>query len=1362
MANEKKTILNDFIESVDSDTADNLLAASRVRFFLNCQVYGVGNKGQVTNKPGTLQVPNLLPAGNNRCIGWGSNEEQNKFYWFNYNDQNAHGIYCYNDTNQTVIPVIRNLTDTNNVDIFGFNPDFLINHVDIIHDNLIYWVDGLNKARKFNIDKAVDKTNAGYGTIILEDYITAYKKTAPYPILPVYFTDITKSSNYLYGSQFKFAQILQYDDGEISNANDFGTVPLPPNESFIGADSITNNNNCINVPLFTGSKLVTQIQVLVKILSGFELPWQTVVILNKAQLVIPDNSTYIFPFYNDLPLTPVDNVKVNRPYSFLPDKPYVQSFVKLAMTYGNFPEGFPTVPILANVEVTSKDLFLPNDTVTKENMPQFLVTLTSSSSSDTFFGGGYITTVTHFIIGFDVKKGNTFVLTGRNGAQDNYYQPFTAGYSDTAETVASAFKAFLRTTGRGVPDYRNGISNELTDGSGNVSWDYTYLGHWSTNGTVWNGSVNPVNYSTLTNDGTSVNVIKSGGPRKYAIVYEDSDGRKSLAYTNNALLATTPFLTQWGTAILQQPIHTISVFNQPPAWAFYWYLVRTKDITDFVQMLIQQVTSITLPDGQAYLDLIVGSLYTYQLINPDTIIQYEFQRGDRVRLIRNDSSLPGTIYPYFDTEVLSYKEVEEQTITAQITCDGSSDVTPSDGPKSQYIGKNIIINGAERTITGITGGNYNLNEPINPNLANPLDTNLTSNTTFPSYIIIDRRGILRINKPPASITIVNDSLVEVYRPQVNANNESKNDQYQDFQEFGVKFSVSNPGTPTAAHLGNIQNQDGSDPINTPSIIQITQGEAYFRNRALPTNVPVDPNNPNDVQIIVDSVEDPNFSDFYASNLYSLGRVYPQDDGSGQKIFDQRERFSNNYIQDTKINGLNDFDNTDRKDYNDAYGAIILSRFRRGYLFMFKALHTTWTAIKQRRITSLTGDVGLATSDELLNELEYAELEVGIGNNGESWFESDGHQYYASAASGVFIRVAQDGSIPISELYFYDKTAREVLSTVSKYNLRIFGGYDKPNTEAIWSYDAFIKYLFNGGFKPTQWQTMTAAYPAGTTFTITQQPANSTAAITGGNIVISGTNTLGDDFLLYEGNIPGGGTTPVQKLCFTVVETPNRPTGWVQETSTAFCVQSMGANTGQQAWKVLNQIYLDNNAFVGFNMPNIQQISPQAIVPNTAVITYNANTNVTPTGGSDGDIWYNAPADNLYKNKGGTWVILLDRFTNANYIPPVQDFTDCPVTPPADTVLLQVGGDVGGADDFSITAEISAVLANNQVTDFSFTYVQGGVNRVGSGGTITIIAGSLIQSGSYGSYDPTLGSITSVTVTINFTNPNPNGVDTIIF
>lgn len=1148
---EKKLVQQTFDKGANADTDDALIPANMFKYMLNMEIFGGGTSLRPTKVKGNTLISNTLPAGNNQCIGWGKNEETGKLYLLNYNDQGYHGIYAFDNITQAITPVLLNLTDTNGVDILKFDKNFPIYHFDVVDDILAYWVDGKNKARKTNINRCIDKTSTGYGAVVTEDLITAYKQCAVFAPMVTYFTDLARNSNYLYAEQFKFAYRFYYYDKEVSNWGDYSEVALPPNESYLGINQITFANNGINVVINTGSKDVVKIEIGVKIGS---LDWVGCAILDKSELKISDYSAYTYAFYNDGAYWTLDQTLVARPYSYLPANPKTQAFVNIAMTYGNFYEGFPVVIVTGSVGVSFKPFYLPSGTVTQFNSPAFTTTLTSNTEHGGIFNSWW-TTVTHFVIGHDVKKGNVFSIYYVGGGTGGQILNYTATLSDTAQTVASQIKQYLSqidAVGTGV------VSNESTDGSGNVSFDFTIEAHEGQSPIIFTTYVAPVNYSTLLDNGLSINTIKQGTTRKYGIVYEDDDGRTSLTYTNDSLSIRTPFETETlaGTTVpigLQQPLHTVKITNQPPVWAKYWRLVRTPDFqpnepstNPAIQLLIQSVTEVSVNNQPTYIDMIVGSLLTYQQIHKDTILSYEFQQGDRLRLIKKydpDTQAQTPYLPYFETEVVGYTADEEIPVNANIrTTIGTPNnhVTPSDGVKQDYVGKNIIISDVERTIVSISGADYVLDQDLS------LINSATPETyTVPNYTIVDRRGVIRIKKP-TGYDITDLSLVEVYHPVANTND----GEYQNFNDFQQKFAISNWGTDTRAHQGNMQNQDPNDLAGTPAIVQVSQGDAYVRNRAMPTNnVILNP------EVLVDQICDPNFSDFYKSNLYSVGRVYPQDRGYGAVKFGSRIRYSGNYIADTNINGLNDFSNTDREDYFDPYGDITLLRFRHNYLFIFKQLRTAWTPVNKRLVQDNSGQNILTTSDKLLNEIEYSAWEGGIGDNTESWVENGTAQYIMSANSGVALRIAQDGSIPISSLYYFDKKVRDLLAEVSKYNLKIPAGFDRPYNNAIWSVDDYIQYLFNNTFNSGDWQTVTNAYPDGTTFAITKQPANATATVVGNQIQITGTNTLGNDFFKFQGTLPDSSQTPIMNFCFTVVDPANRQTSFRGKSASLYCLQS---------------------------------------------------------------------------------------------------------------------------------------------------------------------------------------------------------------
>lgn len=1153
---------------LDTDTAPKDMLPNRARYMLNVRTTTKGQKASVTNVMGNVLVEATLPAGENEALGYGADEENNEFFFVVWNENGFHTVFLYNEISNTVIPLLQSRTDSNDVDILTLDRESLINHVDVIpgiNGRLITWCDGANKAVKFNRNKALDKTATGYGLDIERDFVVAYKKAPAFSPVVSYFTDATRSSNFLYGKLFKFCYRFYYDDGEISNYSDWSLVALPPNQSYSGVNTITYDNNGINVYIATGNRLVIKIEVAMKVGSQ---DWVTTIILDKKTLSITDDAYYNYAFYNDGADVTADQAKIDRQFSYLPDKPFCQAFVKNAMTYSKFYEGFDAVAVNASVAVRYQDLYLPDGTANQLNHPVFSSALiTNGYNSGSLGVNKRYNAEWRFTIGFDVKRGNKFTLIGSNGQSGHYTFTYTANAEDTATTVANAFKSMLRGIGRGYPQGNNGISNESQDGSGNQLFDYTILGFWNESPMSWQSSVTPVSFQVLQDDGTSINLHKPGSSVKYAFAYEDDDGRKGLANTSDALVAYTGFITEVGDQ--KQAIHRISISHTPPSWARYYYLLRTVESGAWIQMLIQKViqvdpdpAAVAAGNSQRYLDLVVGSLFTYQKLHPNTVISYDFAKGDRIRPIKyydQANNNAKVLYPFIELEVLSYNINTQEVMNANVSCDGSSTITIDGVANTDYIGKTIAFNGYERIIIGVGGGNkYTLNTPVpDGKTGNPV--------VFPTFTYIDQRGVLRIKRPD-NVSLVDLSLVEIYKPLLNDSVEG----YKQFLPFGVKLEIGNYGTPQAYHAGTVQNQYQSSPSD-PAIIDVSQGDAYERNRELPTNDVVP-----GTQILVDHITDANYSDFYESDLTSLGRVFPQDDGSGRKYFGSRTRFSNDFIEDTKINGISDFDNADRVDYDDPYGDTMLTKFAENRLLVFKYLKTAWAGVRRQRIESADGGGTMTTSQKLLSDLNYFDWDGGIGNNPESYVVNRNYRYFASAGSGVFLRLAGDGLDAISVIYNFDKDARAILAAVSKYNLKIHGGIDRENTEVIWTVPSYNNYLFKGGFVDPDWDTYNAQLPIGTTYEITQQPAHSSVSIDGAGMfqLVVG-STLGYDYFVYRARLSGGTYLPARKECFTVVLPANLTNGFQARDTSKYCTVIKTAFT-----PVLNTAYCltVNNGF----------------------------------------------------------------------------------------------------------------------------------------------------------------------------------------
>lgn len=1136
--NPKKIIKQTFEGGRDTDIDNDLVAPNTFRKMLNMRVFAPGTQGKAIAIMGNMLVNTLLPPGANKCIGKVRDEENDCFYYCVWNSQGYHTIYKFQGlTSQTTV-ILQSRTDSNNVDILRWSPlkKYRINHIDVIANKLFTCVDGLNKAVKFNINKAVDKTLSGYGLIVFEEFIRAYKQTSVYAPTATYITDTSRNSNNLYGNLFKFTVRFKYDDKEISNWSDWSVVPKPGDQSYTGQDAITFANNCIEVSVATGNQLVDKIEIAVcpnttddSVENG---TFFICAVLDKNELSIADNSTYVYRFYNDGSYISTNQDKVNRNYSFLPRIPKAQSFVKSAMTYTNFEEGWPVVQTNIEVSLRLDELFLPPDTENRMTVASMVVQLLSTNrQQDSILSGSRYNTVTKFTVGHEVKKGNIFYIGGGNGDSDAYYYSYTATGSDSAATVASKLKAYLRGIGRGT------VTNEAIDGGGNVSFNYNYLGQYKQAQTDWWGRVTQVSFTSLKDSGLSLQIIPYGCVTNYAVVYIDDDGRESLAYASAVSVIRTPYITEIG--LYKRPVHIIKISHEPPPLARYWKLVRTPQ-QHGLEILIQKVTPVPTANTSEYLDLVVGSLLTYQKLHENTILKYEFSRGDRIRIIKNVDT--DTLYNgYFETEILSYTDEERIEINANIesTIGGTpnTEVKPSDGPKPEYVGKNIIIDGSERTILSISGSNYVLDAPLT---LSPAYVASEVVYTISNYTIIDRRGVIRIKKIPG-ITIADNSLVEVFKPQsLNISPD-----YRVYNDFSQKFEVIGYGTATRYHAGAVQNQTSSQP----AIVEIGIGDAYIRDRELPvTNVVPD------TQVLVSRVVDPNFSDFYVSDIKDLGRVYPQDNGAGVVKFGSRTRYSNNYIEDTSVNGLSDFDNLARVDNNDSYGDILATRFLNNRLYVFKSLKDAWIPVSHTLTTDNSGTIISVQSGKLLNEIQYFTFEGGINNNPESIFIYENWIYHASTGTLCFVRLGGEGVEPISSIFKFDAGASDILEAASKYDLEIIGEYQSYYSVAIWGIQNYVEYIVNGGFTGGQWKTYSDLLADGLTYEVTQQPTTGTVTWnpTLNSFEVSGT-AIGDDYFLYRPIISVGVYGAVKKQCITTLKAANRLKVWQAKASSAFCI-----------------------------------------------------------------------------------------------------------------------------------------------------------------------------------------------------------------
>lgn len=1097
-----------FEGGMNADISPEAMPPNVYRYMLNCSVLSTddGDVAIVTNIKGTEKVSFALPAGNNKCIGVVLDEETSNLYYALYNSNGYHGWYRYNMTDNAVVPVLQCMIDTNEIDIFGWRETDLILHGNIIGNNLLYWTISNRRdvARKINVRKAMDKTAEGYNSTVLESWTRVYKKSPTNAPIAAYGTDLTKRFNKLFGYQFQFANRFIYDDRELGETSDFSNVPNPDEEYFTGTKGVPEKNNLIDVVVETGDETVIAIEILVRMTNteGGVSPWMSAVILNKRHHDIASGGTYTYRFFNDGAYSVVDQLRVLRNNSAVPRGPLCQDYAKNALVYANYIDGRAPVDVDVTSSIRYEDVFIDDATQDQLNSPFIAFNESSRGwTAQSWLGGsGYRWVIGNLVIGPDVKPGNVFRMSAVSGNKRISFE-HTAVHTDTNVSVANSLYAKFKASSYFSSDYGKpgGYVNPVTtDGSGNAVVSFRIMSvrgepYW----TITTNNGNPVNTVTLKDTGQSLRNIKNGSTIKYGIVYRDEDGRKELVQTSDDMIVSVQTMNELGG--IKRPVITLSINHRPPEWATSYSIVRTGDLNrdSYIQFLIQKAILI---DGHSdkYYDLVVGSLFTYQQLHPNTILRYEFKKGDRVRLMYR--SMGGTnmvVQNVRDFEVISYNEITEEEVTNKIVVDGSPTVqTTSADPMN--IGSYININGAERLITGAT-----------TNVSYTLDNDYPaegSSETFPSYRIINKRGVLRV-KEDSSFPFMDGDIVEVYTPAVRGTDNGE----AVFHEFGMHFNILDAGTENALHVGNLANQTSA----TPALVEIRKGSSYVRNRELPTN-----NSTKNPTVTIAVIEDDNYSDFYVSDLKDDGKVNVVDQGLGEVELASRFIHSSTFIEGTQINGLSDFDAINTVDFNDKYGDVRRIVFDDGRMYVFKELKCAWMPIYGNVITDETGTDLLASSSGFFpRSLQFYSWDGGVGNNPESVVRIGTQFFFISVNSGVFARLGGNGVDPVSKIYHLDSEAKRILSVVRRSSLVAIGGGDLERDEYHLTIPEHVDVVYDTAFNANEWQLDDSFMP-------TEPP---TVDAGEDQIITSGVTTL-------QGSVTPG-STPIVSLQWTQIAGP---------------------------------------------------------------------------------------------------------------------------------------------------------------------------------------------------------------------------------
>lgn len=950
-----------------------------------------GQDEVVSNIIGNQLVDYTLPSGTNKVIGKFPDRIRNRVYIFIWNSNNFDSILYYNRDNETIVKLIENITDTDG-DILDFNPSKRINHIDIIYrdtyGDLLFWTDGNTTPKKINVQRIED----GDYSVIKQDFIEVAKAPPLLPPTAAYGSDTNRNANSLRRTMFMFSYRKQYDDFEKSAFSTYSKVPLPV--GFYGSDNdIDNtNNNFITLTIETGDENVISIEIAMRYNIGDA--WSDFVLvasLNKADLSIPNNSTYQFLFYNDS-IYPIisDGVQYISDGSggLVQSVPLYYWVPQLAdcqaMANGNTPtyeaitEGYNNYPISdLDVTMTVENVTnVPPDT----DPPTLTYTFNEPSGHYFFTVSGNVPTGTFYEVqGFDALLGMGVIVA-----------TYTSVPGDTIDDVAAALYASISVTYQ-VAQSMNTFTFVLPAGGSSV----TSVTVFSPGGGGGGGADISTEKTWLWN----ANYI-------FGLVYGDEQNRDMpgvISFSNpvdndNDFLITTPSFSLDGSDV-QTPVISAEINHLPATGAKVLHWVRRRQTYgSFIQYMTCDFDDPS--DGFYYFCL--ANIEAYKEANSQFIYgTAPITSESRIKIIASISGggYDGTIYNE-DYQILG-------TVTK--TLNGGS--SPAD----------------DRTFIKVkapaTPISYSVNSlvMVYTPLANP-----TSETTsvyyewgesYPTYMgyTITAGSISGSFTIGETITGGTSGATAIFVGQ-SSGVLGVSDVSGTFQSGETLTGGSSAQTATFTSIsGPVLYHTGMDQDQTsfqPATFTFEEGDVYFHNRTMYNELLSVPYAEDTVAIM-----DANFSDFFDSAVNDNGRAQVIEVNAQQVYNPVLIRNGGAYQSGTTVNNTTDFYFEEQQEADRSWGDIRKAFVRDRYLYIIQKFKIGIVPILLQIVTDTAGNPLQANSDILLNKINYPyNDDIGIGDVPESFANDKLAMYGVDDYRGVVWRLSQNGITVLSVLY----------------------------------------------------------------------------------------------------------------------------------------------------------------------------------------------------------------------------------------------------------------------------------------------------------------------------------------------------------
>ena len=314
--------------------------------------------GSVENAIGNERMTDLFYEGQKlsssaRCIGAVEDGIYETIYWFVHDSNFTSSptgkldmIVSYNEKEGSLTYNLVSVNDGGGVNTtLNFNPDYLINGVDVLDDQ-IFFTDNINPPRRINIKKNYSNP---IGTPRVDGFTPELIMVIIRPPInsPTISPKVsTSQNNYLEERLISFAYRYRYADNQYSATSQFSAPAFLPKgfrfdyDNYVNAGMQNLANSC-EITYNTGSHLVVGVDLLFKEMGDSTI--KVIEKLDKEELGLADNTEYTFTFDNSKIYTILDDAEILRLYDNVPHIAKAQTIMGTRLMYGNYEDGYDIV-----------------------------------------------------------------------------------------------------------------------------------------------------------------------------------------------------------------------------------------------------------------------------------------------------------------------------------------------------------------------------------------------------------------------------------------------------------------------------------------------------------------------------------------------------------------------------------------------------------------------------------------------------------------------------------------------------------------------------------------------------------------------------------------------------------------------------------------------------------------------------------------------------------------------------------------------------------------------------------------------------------------------------------------------------------